>query len=204
MPSRDLTFSVAHTVPHRVFQVLDAVLVRRKRAHEHRGARTDLHCAPVKERSAQRPRTPSIVATRPCGRADCQHRRLIAFADNPSTRFTVRGGLAMSRTESQRTASTGEVLRPKAKGSPMRDALSRSLQPTSIHEHPQTSRLPSLALARFRPMRRPPALFRVRLHALVPEKLGIDARSPLPAAWPQVMTRLGVAFTCCETLRPPP
>jgi len=124
-------------------------LVRRKRAHEHHWTRTDIHCAPVKERSAQQPRTPSIASSRPCGRANCPTKRLIALSDSPGTRFTIRGGLAMSRTESQRTASTAYLLRPRAKGSPMRDTLSRSLQPTSIHEHPLTSRLPSMALARF-------------------------------------------------------
>jgi len=110
----------------------------------------------------------------------------------------------MSRTESQRTASTAYLLRPRAKGSPMRDTLSRSLQPTSIHEHPLTSRLPSMALARFWPMRRPPAHF-----ACACTRWNRRNSAPTPChrcrrPGPQVMTRLGVAFTCCETLRPPP
>lgn len=158
-PYRDLTFSVAEAVPHRGFQGLDAVFVRRKRAHEHHRARAEIRCAPVKERSAQQPRTPSIASSPPFGRANCLTLTFDSLVGQPDTLFTVRGGLAMSRTESQRTASTAYLLRPRAKGSPMRDAFSRSLQPTSIHEHPPISRLPSGALSRFRPMLRPPAHF---------------------------------------------
>lgn len=36
------------------------------------------HRAPVKERSAQRPRTPSIASARPCGRVSCPLRLIIA------------------------------------------------------------------------------------------------------------------------------
>jgi hypothetical protein len=43
-------------------------------------------------------------------------------------------------------------------GSPVRDALLRSLQPTSCHEYPPISQLPSVALARFRSLLRPPPL----------------------------------------------
>jgi len=130
----------------------------RKRAVEHRRARADLHCAPVKERSAQRPRTPSIASPRPCGRANPRIQRFMAFSVGSSTRFAIRGGPAVSGTGSQRVASTAAARHPKALGSPVRDALLRSLQPTSCHEYPPISQLPSVALARFRSLLRPPPL----------------------------------------------
>lgn len=130
----------------------------RKRAVEHRRARADLHCAPVKERSAQRPRTPSIAPSLPCGRANPRVQRFMAFSVGSSTRFAIRGGPAVSGTGSHRVASTAALPDTRRRwSSPVRDALLRSLQPTSCHEYPPISLLPSVALARFRSLLRPPS-----------------------------------------------
>lgn len=64
-------------------------------------------------------------------------------------------------------ASASGSCAPKSARPLARDALSRSLQPTSCHEHPTTSLLPRRTLARPCPAARPGLLCRARSHASV-------------------------------------
>lgn len=122
---------------------------------------------PVRVCGTASSRTPSTAAARPCGRVDLLRRLFVSASkarapSSPPPEDPPRQGLGSRQTPTSSGSPAPKSGRPSA-----RDALSRSVQPTSCHEYPANLQLPSWPLSRPRPAARSDLRSRARLHAVV-------------------------------------